>query len=548
MKDKAFIYALHNAVKFDGKANPGAVIGQLFSESPDLKSKAKEVAMAANAAVKEVNSLSLEEQLKKLKKLAPELLEKKEKKKKELPELKNAVKGKVVTRLAPEPSKYLHIGHALSFLINYLYAKKYDGKCVLRFEDTNPEKAELDYYKSTEEDIKWLKIKTSKKVIVSDDMPKMYKYGEKLIDMDEAYTCTCSREDMQEMRQKGVMCNCRQKSKLETKNEWENMLAGKYKEGSIVLRLKGQMGDNNFVMRDPVLFRIVTKRHVLQGTKYKVWPMYDLANAVEEHLCGVTHVMRSSEFGQMRVELQDYIKDLLKLNKQEVRQYSRFNIAGAITKGREIREMIKKKKVSGWDDPRLVTVKALRRRGIVPEAFYELAVEVGLSNSTSNLDFSVIASINRKIIDPEVNRYFFVENPKKIVVKGAPKLNVKVDLHPDFPKRGKRNFKTHEAFYIADELKKGKIYRFMHLFNFKNNNFISQDYDPKIGAKLIHWIPVGEETKAEILMPDGSVKKGYADKNSLKLKLGDVIQFERFGFCRLDDKKKDRLVFVYAHD
>ena len=172
-------FALANAVKFKGKANPGSIMGMLFQEDPNLKKKAKEVSKKVQEVIKKVNVMSLEEQETKLKKVAPELLEeKKEKKKKELPELKN-VKGTVVTRIPPEPSKHLHFGHAMSFLINYMYAQKYKGKCVLRFDDTNPEKTQKEYFASIEEDLKWLGIKVDKTVIASEHMELFYELAER---------------------------------------------------------------------------------------------------------------------------------------------------------------------------------------------------------------------------------------------------------------------------------------------------------------------------------------------------------------------------------
>ncbi|MBI4448216.1 glutamate--tRNA ligase [Candidatus Woesearchaeota archaeon] len=546
-KDLVRKYALQNAAKFSGKANIGAVIGKVLSERPELKAKIKELSRDISAIVSQVNALSVEAQVGELQKIAPELLEKKEKKKRELPPLKNAQEGKVVTRMPPEPSKYAHIGHALSFLINYMYAQKYSGKCVYRLEDTNPLKAEKEFYSAMEEDIKWLGINYSKKVIVSEDIEKFYAYAKKLISKGDAYVCFCEREKMGDYRHKAKICECREFHPEKNLEEWQKMLKGNYDEGACVLRLKGRMDDPNHVMRDPVIFRICKHPHPLQGTKFKVWPMYDFENAVEEELCGVTHVIRSDEFGTMRVELQNYIKELLGFKKQEVLQYSRFNIAGAVTKGREIREKIEKGEAIGWDDPSLVTLKALRRRGIVPETFYELAIEVGLSNATTNIDFSVVEALNRKILDPKVNRYFFVDEPKKLVIKNAPKIIAKAPLHPDFPEKGCREIKTDGEFYISDELEKGKMYRLMHLFNFKDGKFVSEDYDPKLEAKLIHWVPAKENIEIEILLPNKELKKGLAEKNVLNIKVGEVVQFERRFFTKLDEKKGDKLKFWFTH-
>ena len=538
-------FALHNAVKYNGKANPGAVIGQVFSQYPEMKNKASEISKKVNEIIAKVNKLPLEEQRKQLMKIAPELLEeKKEKKKKDLPELKN-IKGKIVTRIPPEPSKYIHLGHAMSFLINYLYAKKYNGKCVLRFDDTNPEKAKKEYYDSIEQDLKWLKIDFDKKVIASEHMDEFYKYGIQLIKDNHAYVCFCNQEKMRDYRETSKICNHREQTIQKTLELWEEMLKGKYKEGEITLRLRGDMSNANAVMRDPVLFRIVEKPHVLTGKKYRVWPMYDFESAVGEQITGVTHIFRSNEFGQMRIDLQNYIKSLLGFRIQEELQYGRITIKGYETQGRVIREKIEKGEVDGWDDPRLMTIMALRRRGIVPETFQELVYEVGLSPTQTNLDWSLVASINRKLIDPTAKRYFFVKNPKKIKIKNNIK-SVKIPLHPENKELGMKTINFEDEFYIQDELEKNKVYRFMHLFNFKDKNFISEEYDQKLGTKIIHAVPAKDAIDVEVLMDDGSILKGKGEAALKDLKEGEIIQFERMFFCRLDNKKK--MLFIYTHD
>lgn len=550
-------FALQNAVKFNGKANPGAVIGKVFAEDPSLKSKAKEVSKQIKEVIKEISKLSVKEQTEELKKVAPELLKKKEVKKKELPELKNAVQGKVITRIPPEPSKYNHIGHALSFLLNYLYAKKYNGKCILRFEDTNPLTSEQEYVDAMNQDVlEYLDIKPDKIMFASDDTPKFYEMSEQLIEQGKAYVCFCDRDSMKQHRFKGTECGCREKESKTNLEEWKNMLDGKYEDGKCSLRLKIDMKAKNMVMRDPVIMRISSQLHYRQRKKYCVWPMYDFENAVEDSLTGITHILRSSEFGTMRVELQDYIKDLFKLKKQTIIQYGRFNINGAVTKGREIREMIEKKEVIGWDDPRLVTLRALKRRGIVKGVFYELALEVGLSKAETNLDWSLISTLNRRILDPTSERYFFIKEPKLITIENAPEQKLKLKLHPDFPEKGVREFKTNDKFYVEkedyDKFKDGKLYRLMDCLNFRRKKgfvFDSVEHEKykKEGKAIIHWIPESETVEVEVFMPDSKLIKGLAEVSVKKLKVNDVIQFQRFGFCRLDKKEKNKLVFWYTH-
>ncbi|HIH42893.1 TPA: glutamate--tRNA ligase [Candidatus Woesearchaeota archaeon] len=588
LKDLILKYALQNSVKFDGKPNIGAVIGKLISEDAALKTKIAEVQKEIKKTISEISKLTVEQQLAKLQEIAPELLEKKEKKKRELPELPGAVDGKIkdfVTRIPPEPSKYAHIGHALSFLLNYMYAKKYNGKCIMRFEDTNPETCKQEYVDAMIEDVTgYLEIKPDRIFKVSEDMDRFYEFAEKLVALGNAYVCFCARENMQELRHAGKECSCRQKKTSENLEAWHDMLAGNYEDGVCVLRLKGDMEALNHVMRDPVLFRMSREKHYSLGEKYFVWPMYDFENAVEDSISETTHILRSNEFGSMRVELQDYIKKLLGFSNQINVEYGRFAINGTTTKGREIRELIEKKLVAGWDDPRLVTLKAMKRRGFLKETFYELAVEVGLTPSPTNLDWSIVESINRKSLDPVVHRHFFVEDPVEIKIENAPKQEVELNLHPE-NKKGGRKFSTHDLFYVArkdfEELNAAGLYRLMDCANFTNdkkNNIVehsflyhSREYEQykndekSMNKKIMHWLPADDSNKkklfdVEILMSDGSIKTGVGESNLKDVKVGEIIQFERFGFCKLekiekgkesnnnsDKENNSKLFFIWTH-
>ncbi len=549
MKEKIKFFALENAIKFNGKGNQGAVIGKILSLHPELKKDMKTLSKQINEIVKEVNSMSLDEQKQAFDKTKKIKKPKRKEKQLGLPDLPKAVMGKVVTRLPPEPSKYNHIGHALSFLINYMYAVKYKGKCLLKFEDTNPEKVTKEYAQAMEQDIHgYLGIK-AKVIYISDDMEHMYKEAERLISMKKAYVCFCDRESMQDLRHKGKECKHCKCCKEDNLVEWKNMTAGKYKQGQAVLRLKGDMKSDNHVMRDPVLFRINYAKHFRHGTKYCVWPLYDFENSVEDCKYDVTHILRSSEFGKMRNELQNYIKDLLGYKKQAIVHYGRFNIRRAVTQGREIRKLIEEGKVTGWDDPSLVTLRALNRRGIVKETLYELVNRVGLSLTPTNIDWTIISSINRSILDKKVNRYFFVEDPVKIKVKNAPEQKIKLNLHPDYPKRGKRDFTTLETFHVSRDdyvkFKSGDIIRLMDCLNFevKSKEYVyhSKNVDEyrKKGKSIIHWLPDQKDlVKVKVRMPDNTIKKGLAESSVNKLKKGDIVQFQRFGFCRLDSKNK----------
>ena len=553
-------YALQNAYFHKGSAHLGNVIPKVIGEKPALRKKMKTLIPEIQKVVDEVNKLSADEQKTQLEELAPELLERSKEEKKGVPDVPNAKKGKVVTRIPPEPSKYPHIGHALCFMINYLVAQKYKGKTVLRFEDTNPLKVRKEFYKAVYDALEWLGIEYYNEVRESQHMDAYYEHAKKMIELGSAYVCNCSQEHMRNWRQKGKACRCRERSIEENLQLWQHMhddLSG------YTLRLMGDMKSKNHVMRDPVLMRIVDARHCFTGKDYRVWPMYDFAVSIEEHLCGITHVLRSAEFGTMRVELQNYIRSLFGYKNPEIVQYTRFNIHGSPTKGRVIRELVEEGVVDGWSDPRLVTVSALRRRGIMPQTIKDLAIDVGITTKPTTIDFKTIFAFNRKVLDPTSKRYFFVSEPVKLKVKKAPKLTKELKLHPDSD-LGTRKLKCSDTFYLsgldAKSLKKGQEFRLKDLYNVKiiKKSPMTAEYTSKEVKKIpkIQWVPSDYKEitilVSDLLEKDGKIDKkslrevkGYAESNIRSLKSGEIIQFERFGFCRLDDKKSS--TFVFAH-
>ncbi|PLW80484.1 glutamate--tRNA ligase [Candidatus Woesearchaeota archaeon] len=545
LKKVARSLALENAVKFGGRANPGAVIGPLMKlvEGFNPKEHAKEV----NIIVQEVNNLSSEEQKKEFESLGS-VREEKVKEERNLPPLKNAEEGKVITRMPPGPSKYAHVGHAISFLINYMYAKEYNGKCILRFDDTNPDVDAQEYVDSITDNLtNYLGIKPDSIIFASDDMDKFLDYAEKLIEQGNAYTCNCPSEKISEDRRAEKACIHRDQNKDEIRKSWEEMKNGTAKD--TVLRLKINMQHKNAVMRDPAIYRVNTNNHYRQKNKYSVWPLYDFESSIEDGLNKVTHVLRTTEFDS-RIELHNYMATLLGFSEIEYKHYGRANIVGAVTQGREIRKLIESGEYIGWDDPRLVTLLALKRRGIVKETFYELTKKAGLSKSNTNIDFTVIAAINRQILDKSAKRFYFIENPKEIVVDGAPNQEIILDIHPDNMKAGRR-FNTNNSFLIEKADDSSDEIRLIDCLNYKEGKFLSTSFQDFNGKNKIHWLPNDKKqiVNVEILMPENKTKKGIGEKTIGILDVGDVIQFERFGFCRLDsiDKKNNTFKFYFTH-
>ncbi|MFX1509014.1 MAG: glutamate--tRNA ligase [Promethearchaeota archaeon] len=545
-------YTLANAIKFDGKANSKAVIGKLLAEQPELRPKARDIIAQVNQIVNQVNQMSVTDQISELETLAPELLETtKERRVKELPPLPKAEPGKVVTRLPPEPSGFPHIGHAYAGYINWYYARKYDGKVILRFEDTNPRNVHQEFYDAFKEGYQWMDIDWDEELTVSDDIPYFYKHAEELLKRNEAYFCTCPAETISENRRTGTECPHRDSESNENQSIWDKILEGQYAEGEIVCRLRIDMTHPNAVMRDPNIFRIIDYPHPIQGDRYRLWPTYDFANALEDYQNGISHVLRSNEFST-RGELQTYIRDLFKYPQPLIQEWSRFAIEGSPVSKRKIRPLIESKMIRGWDDIRLTTLPALRRRGILPEAIREMTREVGLSVAQPILDWSVLLGINRKIVDPIANRYYCVTQPKEVKITDAKPFVAEIPLHPDFKDRGSRKIPIEDYVLIdgqdADQLSKGDIFRLKHVFNLQVERKTTKTLECSFAGNSleqaslkIQWVTTAsvpvQLSIPDVLLINGKynpkslqIVKGLGEQHLKKLETGTIVQLERKGF------------------
>ena len=568
-KDKiqqtARIYALQNAVQFNGKANPKAVVGKVIAVLQKEGFSPKEIIPIVNSVIVDVNKIVLDKQKAELQKLAPELL-KKEKKERDfsLPKLPDAEKGKVVTRFPPEPNGYLHIGHAKAAIVDYEYARRYDGKFILRFDDTNPENAQLEFYEAQKKDLKWLGIEWDEEYRTSDNLEKHYKLAEQLIKQNNAYVCQCSPDDIKHGRFHGNECNCCGTVCVDNQELWKQMLNSSL-DGAI-LRLRGDMTCDNTAMRDPTLFRIIDKSHPIHGDKYRVWPTYDFAGAVEDSISGVTHPFRTKEY-ELRDECYFKILEFLNLRKPHLMEFARLSIEGMPVSKRKIKPLIESGKVSGYDDIRLPTLRGLKKRGILPAAIKQFVLEQGISKVESSVTFGLLESANRKLIDPIAKRYFFVKDPVKIIVDNAPSITKKINLHPDNKKLGDRSIKTDKIFYVQksdiDKLKVGDIFRLKDLYNVKINDKKKEISTEFAGDKLIadsakiQWT-TDNHLKMKVFVPHLLFEKdkynsksleqveGFAEDAVSSLKTGETIQFERFGFVRIENEN-NKITGYFTH-
>jgi len=561
----ARIYALQNAIWFKGKANSKAVVGKVIAALQKEDFSPKEIIPIVNSVIVKVNKIPLNKQIAELEKLAPELL-KKEKKERDftLPKLPNAEKGKVVTRFPPEPNGYLHIGHAKAAIVDHEYARIYDGKFILRFDDTNPENAQIEFYEAQKEDLRWLKIEWDEEFNTSDHLEEHYRLAEQLIKQDDAYICVCSTEEIKHGRFHGKECNCCGNTCGDSMDLWKDMLNSSV-EGSI-LRLRGDITCDNTAMRDPTLFRIIDKPHPLHGDKYRVWPTYDFAGAVEDSISGVTHPFRTKEY-ELRDECYFKLLDLLKLRKPHLIEFARLSIEGMPVSKRKIKPLIENGSVSGYDDIRLPTLRGLKKRGILPKAIKQFVLEQGISKVESSVTFSLVEAANRKLIDPIAKRYFFVKDPVKLIVENAPEKIKEINFHPINRTLGSRTVKTGKTFFVQNsdmkELKVGDIFRLKGLYNVKikekNKDVLTEYADENLipGSAKIQWttdkfvemsvfiphfIYIDEKYNADSL----ERADGFAEEAVLKLKTDEIVQFERFGFVRIENID-DKITGFFAH-
>ncbi|MGV8169191.1 MAG: glutamate--tRNA ligase [Candidatus Nanoarchaeia archaeon] len=544
--------ALQNAVKFNGKASPGAIVSGVLGDHPGLKEHMKTLMAEINHIVQDVNSIDVEIQKEELLRIDPAALDKKEHKVDLFGFLNIAEGEKIRTAFPPGPEKYPHIGHAKALLLNFLLAQKYNGEFYLRFEDTNPDVVREEFYGIMERDFKWLGVSWNKLQYASDHMELFYKHCEDTISKDKAYVCTCNSEAVKMTRETGEPCKCRARTVKENLELWKKM--PEMKTGDAIVRMKIDLKHKNSTMRDPTIFRIIETPHPRLGTKIKVWPNYDFQNSIMDGHFNITHRLRSKEF-EMRNELQRYIQTMLGYKETKIYEFARFNLEGVLSSGRVIREKVASGELTGWDDPSLTTLAALRRRGFQPEAIREFVVKTGITKSESTLTWDDLIVQNRRILDDKSNRYFFVEEPVKIKVAGAPKKTVTLNLHPEHRKGG-RTLHTHDEFFISkkdhDSLEPGKIYRLMECINFKCTakdkfEFVDEEiatYKAK-GSGILHYLPADAKNLSGEILKESKYLKGLVEENILKEQEGTVVQFERFGFCRLDSKEK--MIFWFTH-
>ena len=346
-----------------------------------------------------------------------------------LPKLENATLGKVITRFPPEPNGYPHIGHAKAAIIDEYYARMYDGRFILRFDDTNPLNEKLEFYEAFTLALEWLNIRPDIIKNTSDDIELLYDYGKKLVLNGDGYVCTCNQQTIHDLRSKGIECDCRRRLTSDTRSI-DNFFDGRFTQNEAMIRFKGSMADQNTAMRDPTLFRIINGHHPKLGDKYHIWPTYDFAAPIEDSLDGVSHAFRTKEY-ELRNALYFAILERLGLRKPHMIEFSRLEFNGLPVSKRKIKPLIENGIISSWDDPRLPTLAAMKRRGFKPEAIRKFVLSLGMTLAETKPPFESLEAFNRKIIEPESIRLFFVKDPVEIMVQNSSPREIGLRTHPN---------------------------------------------------------------------------------------------------------------------
>jgi len=555
---EALRWTLANAIDHHGRADVKSVVGKLLAAKPELKSKIKQVLQAVEKAVGEVNKLSLDEQRAKLQELGAVEVWKREERK-ELPELPDVDKyPKVTTRFAPNPNGPLHVGHVRAALLSHEYARRYGGRFILRFEDTNPANALLEMYDKIREDLRWLGIGWDEEHIQSDRLELYYGYAERLLREGRAYICTCEVREFRRLRDLGKPCPCRGLPPEEHLEQWRGMLTGEFGEERAVVRVKTDLKHPNPAVRDWPALRVVTVPHPRVGGKYRVWPLYNFSVAIDDHEMEVTHVIRGKEH-VVNEQRQRTLFEHLGWRYLTAVQYGRLAMPGVVLSKTQTMLGIKRGEFSGCDDVRLGTIAALRRRGFLPEAIRQLILDIGPTPVDASLSWEALEAYNRSLVDAKANRYFFVSNPVRMRVRGVPELReARLRLHPSYRERGERvvplererdEFFVHLASEDAAALREGEVFRLKDLMNVEVRSLVPLEgvfrgFEVEDVPKL-QWVSAGA-VGIEVVKPDGSRELGLAEPAVAGLRVGEVVQFERYGFVRIE-AVKPKLVAVYGH-
>ncbi|HNV85337.1 MAG TPA: glutamine--tRNA ligase/YqeY domain fusion protein [Candidatus Omnitrophota bacterium] len=427
--------------------------------------------------------------------------------------------GRVHTRFPPEPNGYLHIGHAKSICLNFGIARDYKGLCNLRYDDTNPEKEDVEYVDSIREDVRWLGFDwAEREFYASDYFDRLFECAVELIKKGKAYVCDLNADEIRQYRgtltEPGRESPYRGRSSEENLDLFERMRKGEFEEGSKVLRAKIDMASPNITMRDPVLYRIKKAEHHRTGGKWCIYPMYDFTHCISDSIEGITHSICTLEFENNR-PLYDWVLDELGIHHPQQIEFARLNLTHTVLSKRRLLELVREKIVSGWDDPRMPTISGFRRRGYTPSAIRAFCDRIGVAKFNSTIDLVVLENCIREELNKTAPRVMAVLNPLKLVITNYPENQVEeMDAvnNPEDPSQGERKVPFSREIYIEREdfrenpppkffrLAPGREVRLRYAYFVKCEKIVK---DPSTGEILEVHCAYDPETRGGNAPPDG---------------------------------------------
>ena len=495
----------------------------------------------------------------------------------------------IVTRFPPEPNGYLHIGHAKSLCLNFGTALKYDGRCNLRYDDTNPVKEDIEFVKSIENDVNWLGFQWDEKLWASDYFDTMYESAVELIKKGKAFVCELTPDQIREYRgtltSPGKESPYRDRPVEENMELFEKMRAGEFKDGEVCLRAKIDMASPNINMRDPVIYRVVHESHHNTGDKWCIYPMYDFAHPIEDAIEGITHSLCTLEFEDHR-PLYDWVKvECEYKNPPRQIEFAKLYLNNVVTGKRYIKRLVEDGIVDGWDDPRLVTIASLRRRGFTPESIKMFVDMCGISKANSTAEYAMLEYCIREDLKLKAKRMLAILDPVKLVIDNYPEGQTEyldIENNKEVPEMGSRKVPFGRELYIEREdfmeeppkkyfrLFPGNEVRLMNAYFVTCTSFVKDEngkvteihctYDPETkggdsadGRKVkgtIHWVAAKEAVNCEVRLYENIIdeEKGvYNEDGSLNLnphsitvikdaklepELGEAVAYDKFQFVR----------------
>lgn len=554
-------HALINAIKHEGEADLGAIMGPLMGEHPDFREYGDRIPEIAGPVVAAVNDLEHEARRARLEELDPEALaeleaEAEPETEHPLPELPNAdAYDQIRMRCAPNPNGPWHLGHARMPAVIGTYKDRYDGWFCIRFDDTDPEtkRPDLDAYDAILEDVAYLGFEPDAVYRASDRLELYYDRARELIERGGAYTCSCDAETFSALKNDGEACPHREKDPETVAAEFEAMIDGEYDPGEMVLRVRTDIEHKNPALRDWVAFRMIDTPHPREtASEYRCWPMLDFQSGIDDHEIGITHIIRGIDL-QDSAKRQQFLYDYFDWAYPEVIHWGHVQVEGygVPLSTSSIAALIADGDLDGWDDPRAPTLASLRRRGIRGDAIVEAMIQLGTSTSNVDLSMSTIYANNREQIDADADRYFYVREGERMPISDTDPI-ARPPIHPEYD-RGTREIPVDDAVLVeSDDLPAvgervwlkglGPVRR-------TDDGFVGTDDDIEAvrsgELSVIHWVPADASIPVTLRTPEGDIS-GRAEPGLADVAPDEVLQFERVGFARIDTTDPE-IVAYFAH-